>query len=807
MLRLASPIAAIAVLCAVPAKAQEVRHSVDVPESRLDQAVRTLGRQTGASIGFRERKLGNLRVSATEGDLTAGEALVLMLRGSGVRARRMGKSAFLIETDPDWKPQARETRAQALATRAASKKPAPIVDIIVTASKRDIPISAYPGMVHVMEGDRISAASGRKGTEALEALSASIVSTHLGPGRNKLFIRGIADSSFVGPTQATVGQYWGNSRITYSAPDPNLKLYDIGRVEVLEGPQGTLYGAGSLGGIVRVIPREPKLDRTEAVGWAGIEAVNHGEIGYDGGAVINLPIVEDRLAMRVVGFGAIENGYIDDLGRGLDDVNDVDSYGGRLSLRYVDDEGLTVDGSLVGQRIDGKDSQYSERQLGELVRSSTMAQPYRNGFLLTDLVVRKSWDEYELTASLGYADQYVFERFEGPALPDLENSLLAPAGDAPPAAYTQANDQSMLTAETRLARHGPDGTGWMIAASLLRNEARLDRSMDLFLAPNPLTGISNTVEEATVYGEATLAASDKLNLTFGGRLSHSKLSSKVVDPVLPEMIYLFDPAAGDSRKETEFLPSAALAYQLNDDLTLFARYQEGFRPGGIAVRREFVQRYEADQLQMVEGGARYRGAEFEVEASASWTEWSNIQADLIDGFGFPTTANVGDGRVLSVGVSGRWRPVPSLSLDGSVYFNSSRVTDQAQILRAVFPETDLSEFDRLPNIADAIGQIAFTWSTAIGADTDFELTGFGRYVGKSVLGVGSLLGRLQGDYFDTGLEVRLGRGRTHYSLAMTNLFDSKGNRFALGSPFQLHDFDQITPLKPRSIRLGVEIDF
>ncbi|WP_163278767.1 Plug domain-containing protein, partial [Enterobacter hormaechei] len=72
---------------------------------------------------------------------------------------------------------------------------------------------------------------------------ASLASTHLGPGRNKLFIRGIADSSFVGPTQATVGQYWGNSRITYSAPDPDLKLYDIGRVEVLEGPQGTLYGA------------------------------------------------------------------------------------------------------------------------------------------------------------------------------------------------------------------------------------------------------------------------------------------------------------------------------------------------------------------------------------------------------------------------------------------------------------------------------------------------------------------------------------------------------------------------------------
>ena len=413
MLRLASLIATIAVLLAAPAQAQEVRHSVEIPESRLDQAVRALGRQTGASIGFRERKLGNLRISATEGRLTAGEALVLMLRGSGVRARRMGAGAFLIETDPNWKPAQRQAGAS-LSAQAPRPQPPPIVDIVVTASKRDIPMSAYPGMVHVMEGDRISPAGGRKGTEALEALSASIVSTHLGPGRNKLFIRGISDSSFVGPTQATVGQYWGNSRITYSAPDPSLKLYDIGRVEVLEGPQGTLYGAGSLGGIVRVIPREPQLDRIEGAAWAGVEAVTHGEIGYDGGAVINLPIVEDRLALRAVGFGAVENGYIDDLGRGLNDVNDVESFGGRLALRYEDAEGMTIDAGLVGQRIDGADGQYAERELGELVRSSSMAQPYRNDFLLTDLVVRKNWGDYELTASIGYADQYVFERFEGP---------------------------------------------------------------------------------------------------------------------------------------------------------------------------------------------------------------------------------------------------------------------------------------------------------------------------------------------------------------------------------------------------------
>src|SRR3546814_5101990 len=93
--------------------------------------------------------------------------------------------------------------------------------------------------------------------DSILSRTASVSSTHLGPGRNKLFIRGIADSSFTGPTQSTVGQYFGDIRLSYNAPDPDLRLYDIDNVEILEGPQGTLYGAGSLGGIIPVRSESP----------------------------------------------------------------------------------------------------------------------------------------------------------------------------------------------------------------------------------------------------------------------------------------------------------------------------------------------------------------------------------------------------------------------------------------------------------------------------------------------------------------------------------------------------------------------
>ena len=808
MARYASLLSILAVLAPSPALAREERTEIDVPASRLDQGLRMLGRQTGTSIGFRDAAVSRLRIRAVSGTLSAGEALVMMLRGSGARARRVAPETFLVELDPDFhKPKPGPAPAHRAPAPAPPFAEPPPVEIVVTGTKRDIPFDVYPGMVHIVDGDRISPAGGRHGSDAIEASTPSVASTHLGPGRNKLFIRGIADSSFVGPTQATVGQYWGNSRITYSAPDPSLKLYDVRRIEVLEGPQGTLYGAGSLGGVVRVVPREPLLDRVEGNAWAGVEAIQHGQPGMDGGAVVNLPLVEDRLGLRAVAFASTENGYIDDVGRDLKDVNDVDSIGGRLSLRYQDENDWTVDLSLVGQRIDGKDSQYSERDRGDLARSSGMAQPFRNDFLLADVVVRKTLDDVEFTGTLGYAYQNVFEAFEGPALADVANTALRPMVNAPAVRFSQLNRIDMFNAEARLSRSAADGTGWLIAATMLDNRDVVRRQTGMVGSEIPMTGVGNKVREVTGYGEFTFSPLDHLNITAGGRLTHSRLAGEVRDPVGPLLAYAVDPSAKASRTETEALPSLALAYRPSATTTLFLRYQEGFRPGGIAVRREFIQRYQGDRVRAIEGGIRYRGERLELEASTSWSGWHNIQADVVDGFGFPTTTNVGDGRVWSTGISGRWRPLPGFEIDGALYVNRSKVTERDKILASLAPDSDGTAFRRLPNIADKTGRLGVTLYQALDANHDLELTGFGRYVGKSVLGVGPVLGKLQGDYLDTGFEATLRTGRFRYSLSVSNLLDSKGNRFALGSPFQVRDRNQITPLQPRSLRIGVQMDF
>lgn len=830
MVRRFSPLALIPILIASPAFARERAADIRLSEMPLDAAVRLLSQQSGASIGFRDPALAGVRVKPVRGKLTAGAALDRALRGTGARARQVASATYLIERAPV---------AARSAPRPAPPRPAPTlaepeepIEVVVTATKRDIPLGAYPGGVQIIAGDSLSPADGLQGTAAIEARIASVVSTHLGPGRNKLFVRGIADSSFVGPTQATVGQYWGNSRITYSAPDPNLRLYDVQSIEVLEGPQGTLYGAGSLGGVVRIVPRAPDLRSREGSAWGGITGVQHGQPSVDGGAIVNVPLIDDKLAFRGLAFGSVEGGYIDDLGRGLRDVNRVRTIGGRAALRFDAGGGWLIDLTGVGQKIRGDDSQYAERSAGDLARVSSIAQPFRSDYWLADLVVRKRWDDLELTSSLGYARQYVFEMFEGQALTDPGEPDIRPTVDAPGTGYSQANRISMLTFETRLARRGPDGTGWLIAASLLRNDAQVERRMDIAptiafaggaqaggpgstVTPSrgyvwstaifrPMTGVTNKVDEATLYGEATIEPMPRLTLTLGSRLTHASLSGRSED-ALETLAYRVDPGARGSRSETRLLPSAALAWRPNDNLTLFTRFQEGFRPGGIAVRQDYVQRFEGDRVTTLEAGSRYAGDRFDLALSGSWTNWKHIQADLIDGFGFPTTANIGDGEVFSLGVAGRWRPVAGLEIDASIYLNDSSVTRRDVILLPI--DAPSIPADRLPNVADATARLGFAYSADLASGATLSLDGHARYVGQSTLGIGPILERLQGDYLDTGLEARIGDRRRGISLALTNLLDSRGNRFALGSPFLIRDRDQITPLRPRSIRIGFDLNF
>ncbi|MES2057413.1 MAG: TonB-dependent receptor [Pseudomonadota bacterium] len=813
-------------IAATSAEARE-RRNVNVPAIQLDQAIVLLGRQTGASIGLRDRRVATLKVRAVNGKLDPAQALATMLRDSGAMARQVAPGVFVVEAAAPMPTN----RPRAAFRPAPPPEPSEAMgDIIVTAAKYDRRLRDLPGMAAIVQGRDLSFAESGLGSDAIEARVASVASTHLGAGRNKLFIRGVADSSFTGPTQSTVGQYWGDTRINYSAPDPSLRLYDVRSVEVLEGPQGTLYGAGSLGGIIRIVPEVPGMGLASARAWSGLSATQHGKPGGDAGVIVNLPVSGDTLAIRGLAYGGIDGGYIDDRGRGLRDVNRVETIGGRATLRFSPSDDWTVDISGNYQRIAGDDAQYADRH--DLSRSSALAQPYRNKYLLGEIVIAKDFGQARLVSSTGIVDQYVAERFD--ATP--------PGGLAK--AYDQVSRIRMVSSETRLSHSGENGDGWVIGVSALSTITRQNRTFDrqfvqadeavgayelvafpvvgpggLVTVPfltSDVVGVRNRVDEATLYGEATIVPLPWLSLTGGGRLTHSRLSGRALDRP-EELEFRLDQEAQGQRTETRFLPSLAVSLRPADRITAFIRYQQGYRPGGLSVGTDIVQYYKGDEVETGEIGLRYAGTHrFDISLTLAHTRWRDIQADLIDTSGFPITANIGDGRITSAGVSAHWRPVPRLELQGAVYLNKSEVTTPTAALVAAYaadksgpaqPHAAKRAGPSLPNVADASGLVRARYSAPFGNIGYFTLDAYARYVGQSRLGIGPVLGRPQGDTLDTGIELRFGDERRGLTVSLTNLLDEEGNRFALGSPFLMNGANQITPLRPRSIRIGFDASF
>jgi outer membrane receptor protein involved in Fe transport len=794
-------LASLAMLVAAAPVHAADKAALDLPAGSLGDAIAALAKQTGASVSVVDGSIWTMRVPAIKGRMGAEEALRRLLRGSRSKLISIAGNSFRIVAAP-----------QEMARRNAPPPPTLPYDldgvedepIIVTASKRETRLKEFAGSVSLLNGLDLTF-GGEQGMESILARVASLSSTHLGAGRNKLFIRGIADSSFTGPTQATVGQYLGDMRLTYNAPDPDLRLYDIQSVEILEGPQGTLYGAGSLGGVIRIVRNPAALGKTEAALTAGLSATQHGDPGGDIGAMINLPVLGDRVALRAVGFGIREGGYIDDVLRQKSDINRTTIAGGRSTLKVDLGDDWAVDLSSVFQTNDGADSQYADRILGGLNRASRSDGGFASSYLLGDMVIAKKWDGVAFLSSTGGVRQRLKERYDA--------SL---AGGAV-RQFVQRNLTRMFVTENRLWRPMHRRYGWLLGASHTRNRTNIDRFYRQGTATTSVPGVINQVHETTLYGEVSVEPLRGLIVTGGARQTWSNLTGGADDPTpigpafSARLAALLAQARAEivkGRVEKRLLPSGSVSVSPVKGLIVYARYQEGFRPGGLAIEGGFVRRFRNDGVKTIEAGARFGERDrdpFNASLSLSYTEWGNIQADFIDAAGLPSTDNIGDGRIYSLSFELHAEPAPDLSFDIATTFNDSKVIDPTATL--INNSARPGRQNRIPNVARFTTRFGADYRKDLGDDLELRVGGWARYVGKSRLGIGPILGDLQGDYFDTALTARVGRPNLGVTLGITNITDSIGNRFALGTPFTATTGGQITPMRPRTVRIGVDSTF
>ncbi|MFD1103854.1 TonB-dependent receptor [Sphingobium olei] len=696
-----------------------------------------------------------------------------LLAGTDLRAVRISATLYRIERIP----KARTVRPK------LSFPPPPVApppgDIVVTAQKRpqilrDVPLSV--SVLSFAPLARSRTPSSRDISLDLEGLAM----TNMGPGRNRQFIRGVADSPFNGLSQSTVAVQMDEARVTFNAPDPDLRLIDVDRVELLKGPQGPLYGSGALGGIYHIVTRKPDFEGVSGSVRLSGEAVQHGQPGTGAEAIFNLPLVDDRLAVRATGYRFVNGGWISNSG-GKRGSNSAETVGVRLGLRWRPADDWTVDAGFALQDINSRDSQYVTASDDTLSRDNAFAEPTDNDFKLWHGTITGAIGALELTSATSYAD-HGFDYI-------LDASKAADAfGLSGPVRFEDQRHYSVFNQELRLASRGDDH--WLVGLSYLQATTRGNAQvMDDSNAAQTVESYDRRVIEYAAFGEGTLRIINQLDLTLGARLFHSIAQDGTGD----------DPTVNPVRiSKTILSPSASLSLDLGGRGLLYLRYARAMRPGGLAPADMAASRqFDADELSTIDLGVRRSSHDgrFSLSASLYHTRWDEIQSDYLLANGLVSTRNAGRGAIIGGEITTDWTIGKGFILSAGGTVQSARLTRAA----------DGVELDdrRLPIAPALAGRVALAKDFILLNDWTGHAAIQANYIGKARLSFDDDLDRNMGNYAVTSANAELSQGDWTLGVRIDNLLDVRGDSFAFGNPFSIRAGSQYTPLRPRTFMLSV----
>lgn len=766
------------VAAAIPASASgTVRYALDIPAGSLRDTAARLAIETRSSIALADPELGRLRVPRITGTMSAEKALRRALRGLPVQLLVIDPSTFRVTRALRPRVAVRAPPPSRPPRPAAARAPvATGADIIVTATKRDLPQSRIAGAIDIVRGDDL-ALTASTGTDAVLRQATSLSSTRLGPGRERLFLRALGDSSYSGQTQATVGEFLGEARLNYTGPDPALRLYDIKRVELLLGPQGALYGAGSLGGIIRIEPNRPDPSGPAANILLSASATEHGALGAEAAAALNLPLGALDSAFRLVGYRVREGGVIDDIGLGKDDVDRVDVTGGRILLGFSPAPDWHAEVTALLQDLDAQGPAFADRRYGDLRRSTALAQPYSGRYRLGAFTLRHDRGTIRLVANLSRSHSGMHDSFDTSELSPQLQSL------------TRDNRADVSVAELRLSEIRPSGSRWLVGGAYLSSLADSSSSLSDRSGGVIVVTSRSRIREATLFGEGARQLG-LVSLEFGLRLARWSSDAQSSEA----------PGTGATSERWVFLPSLSLLLDARPDMQLFVRYARSYRPPTTIAAPGLVNSLKGDRYQAWEGGIRFLPSwgprKIEGSLSGSLGRWRDVQAETVDNVGYLLAANIGNARLFTLEAALRLSLGQNLELSAGATFNHTALVRDA-------PSTIITVNGQLPNIPDLSARTSLTYTSPPGTRRPLRLSANLAYRGKSSPGIGPLLGREQGGFVDVAADASVSLGQFRPFVKVSNLFDARGNWFALGTILQTGSGEQFVPQRPRTITIGL----
>jgi outer membrane receptor protein involved in Fe transport len=780
------------------ASAAQPRLNFDIPSKPLKPALVDFAVQAGVSISIQAAAGCAATSQPLRGRFSLQDGLTKMLAHTGCGFRMIDAGALEIFRLPPVKPMFRR------AARPEYEPSAKLDALVVVATRRPTPADRLAYAVSAVEGSAIAGQGLRDANDLALAVPAMTV-TNLGPGRDKIMLRGLSDGPLTGRTQSMVGLYLDDTRLTYNAPDPDLLLIDMAQVEVLRGPQGALYGSGSLGGVLHLVTEQPNPHRFEA--WiAGHAGATHGGDASNGlSGMINLPILKGRGAIRAVLYRDQQGGYIDDAGLDLKDINRTARSGGRLNVKVDLGNGWSLTGGGAAQFVNSDDTQYALATEAPYTRRNQLREPHDNDFAEAHLNLKGEIGGIQARWTISAVDHDITSRYDATAQPPV-------AVASGPAAYDDDDRTHSLVAEGSLAAADDVRVQWLVGAFLAHTRQDIDLALTR-LADAPAQALAerrrDTLGEAALYGEATLPLGRSLSVTLGGRLFTSKThvnsqSAALTGPIAP---------FSGSLEQSGFAPKLVLSYALSPSALIYVQAAEGYRAGGFNTtgppgqvfsasgQVEPRRRYDSDELWSLEAGGKVSllDGRLRLRAAAFQASWKDIQSDELLLSGLPFTANIGDGRNLGLEFEGSYR-VAGLRLSANLLVNAPEL----EKANPAFPaRKDVS----LAGVPHRAGGVTVHYDRPLSSDVTLELDGRYAYVGHSHLTFDATTAPLMGDYATGRLAIGLATPRWRTTLALDNPTDARGDTFAYGNPFSLRSTSQVTPLRPRTLSLGVRVAY
>lgn len=669
-------------------------------------------------------------------------------------------------------------------------------EIVVTASKRDQKLRDVPSAITVMTGETLGNLGVRSVRDYATLTPGLTVQEGSSPGYGKIFIRGLTTGTL--QQSATTVYYMDEVPFTASsangggafiAPDPELT--DIDRIEVLKGPQGTLYGASSLGGVIRLVSKKPDATQFSGSTRAELAAIDDGGLGYSASATLNAPLATDKLALRATGFYRRAPGYVDNVGTGSNNVNRSNYKGGRLALRWTPNTRLSIDVVGQAQDIDTRGPALQTTLSGTLTPdigkrkyNNFFDAPTHVRYRLASIAGQYDTDAGQIIATGAYLKSRLQLQTDANTTYASYLPVFASVGYAYPAGTGVAIESDVpiekKTAELRFVskrlgriefvaggfythEHMSSPTN-VVARNMATNEN----------LPGPLgtitsVPVNDTYEELSGFGNVTVYLKDNLDITGGLRYSHNKEDFNLSYSGVYYSAFLGGPVILPEVHATDnhLTQLATLRWRPTSTLSVFVRAASGYRPGGpqvaaivppgaqTKINPDTVWNYEIG----IKGDAFDRRLGF--EASVYHIDWNDIQLYTLFN-NSQLVANAGKAQVDGFEAQITGRPTRLLTASANLGYTNSRLT---QVDPGVTAFAGAAEGDRIPQTPRWTASASLDQLVPLAGDNQGQLGATIRYQSDRVTSFpGSLTDPNVRLPSSTTIDLRAGLKRRDYQL-------------------------------------------